>query len=474
MRHEFAKQKEARDKSRGRTNFAYFMEMGTGKTKVVVDEFCELIKDNLVNDLLVVAPKGVYRNWETEIPLDVPPEIMKTMMIARWRSGASKKQLLQLEQLFQHEGPRVFLVNVEALSVVNEAVEFCTRFLKARKALMVVDESTTIKSHNAERTGQVINLGGYATVRRILTGTPTPKGPLDLFTQFQFLDLRLLGFGSYYAFRARYAIMETIEHGGRKIKIVVGHRNVDELQEKIQPHSFRVLKEDCLDLPPKVYMPLLEVEMTKEQRRMYDEIKAYATTELDGSHVTATAVITQILRLHQMMCGHVVDEQGKTIVVPSKRLKTLIERLDQAEGKSIIWANYRHSLAEIADTLRKEYGPESVVEYWGDTKDETREYNKHRFQNDRACRFFVSNPQTGGRGITLTAARHVFYYSNSFDLELRQQSEDRAHRAGLEHSVDYTDLCVRGTVDEKIIHALRNKIDVASTITGDTYREWLI
>lgn len=469
----FEKQKEALVKSQGLPNFAYFMEMGTGKTKVIIEEWMRLLSKNEIDAMLVVAPNGVYKNWLGELAKDLDPSVNPTIGV--WVSGSTKKQRAELTRLLDdHCRPKILLVNIEALSTVEDAIQLCEHFLNAGRVMFVVDESTTIKSYSAKRTKTVVRLGQLALVRRIATGTPAPRSPLDMYTQFEFLDWNLLGFKSFYAFRARYAVMKDMDFGGRKVKIVVAYRNVDELQKKIHPHSFRVLKEDCLDLPPKVYMPLREVALTIEQQRMYDQLKKFATTELNGKFVTANAVITQIIRLHQILCGYTIDEDGKLVIVPSQRPQALCEVLEEAGGKSLIWANFRFSLSEISKRLKKEFGRESTVEFWGDTSGNDRMSAIDRFQNDDKCRFFVGNPQTGGRGITLTAAKHVVYYSNSYDLELRMQSEDRAHRAGLVHSVDYTDLCVPGTIDEKIIFALRNKIDMAASITGDNWKEWVI
>lgn len=462
-----AHQREALETAAGRDAFAYLMEMGTGKTKVILDEFGTLLAQKKVDDMLVIAPKGVYANWEREILLDLDA---KSIKVARWISGKKFP-----EEFIKHKkGPRIFLMNIEALQKQDKAYELCAAFLSQRRAYMIVDESTRIKSPDAKRTKNIIRLGGLAKVRRIATGSPATNSPLDLYSQFAFLRDGILGFNSYFAFRARYAVLKDMDHGGRKFKVVVGHKNVDELADRIKPHSFRRTKEECLDLPPKVYMPLREVPLTDEQKRLYNEIKEFATTELDGSHVTATAVITQILRLHQILCGHVTDEQKNVRPVSSNRLSVLGEYLEEASGKSIIWANYQYSLAELAHFLREEYGPSASVEYWGQTSDDARVEAVERFQTDKACRFFIGNPQVGGMGLTLTAANHVVYYSNNYNLEHRIQSEDRAHRAGLVHSVDYTDLCAIGTVDEIIIKALREKINIAATINGDNYREWLI
>jgi SNF2 family DNA or RNA helicase len=271
-----------------------------------------------------------------------------------------------------------------------------------------------------------------------------------------------------------------------------------------------------------------EVEMTEEQERIYANIRENATAALEkpgeclactdgyrrffdngelvdivcnvcggsgevaGAHVTATEVITQILRLHQVLCGHVNDEEGISHDVPSNRISELINVLAEADSKTIIWARYRRDIEMIVAAVEKTFGAGTIVQYHGGVSQADRDEALFRFQGtrprvefgrivgvehcpgDRQARFFVGNAQTGGFGLTLTAAKTVVYYSNDYDLEKRIQSEDRAHRSGQTKSVNYVDLVVRGTVDEKIIKALRAKINIGSVLMGDKYREWLI
>jgi SNF2 family DNA or RNA helicase len=400
---------------------------------------------------------------------------MERTTVAAWISSraSARRQAESILRVDDPRRPRVLLMNVEALSTVSRARDLCHEFLGQRPTMMVVDESTRIKSPTAKRTRYALRLGQQARWRRILSGLPTPRSPLDIYSQFEFLDPRILGHRSFYGFRARYAIMRTMQFGGRSVQVVVGYRNTEELQERIAPHSFRRLKEECLDLPPKIF-EIRDVPLTEEQRRMYGEMREFATTSLGESHVTATAVITQIQRLHQITCGHVRDELGVVHDVPTNRVQALVDLLEEHSGKAVIWTGYQHSLRAIASRLRAEYGDEAVVEFWGETSAEERQTANRRFQHDPTCRFMVSNQQTGGTGNNWQAASLVVYYSNTYSLEDRLQSEDRAHRSGLRHAVTYVDLRSPGTVDEKIVKALREKIDLAATITGDNYREWLI
>jgi SNF2 family DNA or RNA helicase len=255
---------------------------------------------------------------------------------------------------------------------------------------------------------------------------------------------------------------------------VVGFRNLEQLWGKIEPWCYRVLKEDCLDLPPKVFTTR-DVTLTDAQKKAYAELKEFATTQLESlEHVSATSVITQILRLHQLLCGHLVDEQGEVHDVPERRTATLLDVLSQHDGKAIIWVSYDHTVHKLRRALAAEYKSEGVVAaFWGGNRS-TRLEDETRFKTDPHCRFLIATPGAGGVGNNWTAADLVIYYSNTYDLELRAQSEDRAHRFGQDRHVTYVDLVVRDSVDEKILQALRKKIDLNLQITGDTWREWVI
>lgn len=487
----FEHQKEANRRSRGRSEFAYFMEMGTGKSKADIDDTLYLLRAESLDGWLITAPKGTYANWESELAKHLSPGLARTIHL--WTGGGSKAQEKLLEAACRPGRAghlRVFVVNVEALSSSKRAIAACEKFMKScKRGKMTVDESTSIKNWRSERTKTCCWLGRMARWRRILTGMPVTKSPMDVFSQFEFLRPGMLGHRSWFSFRAAYAITREINVGARRVKIIVNFRNLDELKERVDPHSFRVTKEECLDLPPKIYQSR-DVELTEEQQRVYREIRDDATTKLaSGDHVTATEVITQVLRLHQVVCGHVVDESGETHDLPCARFDDLMALLAETSGKVIVWATYRRDVERIVRMISEKrdpvtdgllYGPQSVVQYDGATSDAGRRRAVERFQgaaggsDDPACRFFAGNPATGGFGLTLTKASTVIYFSNSYSLEKRMQSEDRAHRIGQLGSVNYVDLVARGTVDEKIISTLRRGIDIASTIVGDDYREWLV
>jgi len=449
------------------------MEMGTGKSKVLIDNIAMLYDKGKINAALIIAPKGVYRNWEQqELPIHMPEHIM--FQIITWSPSTTIKQKNSLKKLFIHnEDLVIFLMNIEAFST-KKGVQIAEKFLLAHWALMAIDESTTIKSPTASRTKSVLKLRALAKYRRILTGAPVTKSPLDLYTQCFFLDPDFLDFSSYYAFKNRYAIMVDRNVGTHSFKHVLGYRRLDELNDKLGNFSYRVLKEDCLDLPEKVYMKR-NISLTPEQLKAYVEMKKHAITELKGKRTTATSALAQLVRLHQIVCGHLTHDDGEIRKLKNNRMKELLEILEETDGKVIIWAIYRHDIKEITKVISGRYGAKCVESFFGDTADRDRQDIVARFQ-DRASdlRFFVGNPKTGGYGLTLTASHTVIYYSNSYDLEIRLQSEDRVHRISQDKKVTYIDLITEGTVDELIVKNLRSKINLATKILGEDLKKWLI
>jgi len=364
-------------------------------------------------------------------------------------------------------------MNVEALST-KKGVDAAKLFLIG-KSMMIVDESTTIKNPQAKRTKNILSIGKEAKYKRILTGSPVTQSPMDLWSQMDFLDPEILGQQSFYAFRTKYAVLITANAAGgtHKFQKIVKFKNLKELGKLVSPHSYRILKKDCLDLPEKTFTKR-SIELSEEQRKAYDEMKSSAMTILKGQSATAVNVLTQLIRLHQITCGHMKTDSGDVINLKNSRLDELMQILAENTGKVIIWANYIHDIHSIEKAIIEEYGKSSYCTYYGATKQEERQKAIYDFQNENNdCRFFIGNTQTGGYGITLTAASTVIYYSNNYDLEKRIQSEDRAHRIGQKNPVLYIDLVAKKTVDEKIIQALRNKVNIAKEISGEELSKWI-
>lgn len=453
--------------------YAYLMEMGCGKSKTFIDNACMLRENRDLQRIMVIAPKGVYENWpRKEFPEHMSDRHYSGAVIHTWQGGNSAKEKRALADLMKPgPGIKILVMNTEAISQSSKAYAVAEEFCKKPGTLLGVDESSTAKNPQAIRTKRLIKLGRLARWRRIMTGTPNPRSPLDLWSQFEILGPAMLGYKSFYAFRSRFAIVTSQMMGGRSIEVVVGYRNTEQLSALLEPNALIVKKEDALDLPPKVYTTR-DVELTPEQKRIYRELREFATSQIsDDQHVTATHVMTQILRLHQLVCGYTTTEEGEIVPVPSNRINVLKEVVSEIDGKTIVWCNYRQDIDNVCAALQEQ--GLRVVRYDGGTSQQDRQDAVFRFQGSmegRVCPeeeqadVFVGTPHAAGYGITLTAAKGVIYYSNTYDLEKRLQSEDRAHRIGQTKSVTYVDLIARDTVDEKIVESLKKKETLANVI----------
>ena len=471
----FDHQKDSLERGWDCPEFGYFMEMGTGKSKVLIDNMGMLFLAGKINFALVIAPKGVYRNWVAkEIPEHMSDDVPHRVI--RWVSGPNKKQKEEMRSVQDDfDGLTIFVMNVEAFSSLKgqKAGDWMARAL-GDHGMIAIDESTTIKNHKAKRTKSLMKIAAQFNYRRLLTGSPVTKSPMDIFAQTEFLRPGLLGYESYYAFQGRYAVTQRRSMGAQAFQQIVGYKNLDELTSRIEQFSFRVLKKDCLDLPEKIYT-VRYVTLTDEQAKMYSLLQEQAMLMFeDGEMVSAPAVITQMLRIQQVMSGHLKTDDGEMKYFPSRRMDALEEITEEHDGKAIIWSRFRYDIIKITEMLNKKYGDGTAAAYFGDTSDDDRAAAVLNFQNpDHPLRFFVGNPATAGYGLTLTEANLVVYYANDFNLETRIQSEDRAHRIGQRNNVTYVDLISEGTLDEKIVESLRNKIDIGAKVLGEQAREWL-
>jgi len=472
----FKHQLDCFERSKEERNFALLMEMGTGKTKVLIDTVAYMFDSGWINALIVFANKGSYDNWLLELPIHMPTHIKYYTAI--WRANALKKEREQLDGLFEEKNMvlKILIMNTEAMAYKRSA-KFAQKFLLSNKCLMTIDESSMIRNHKAARTKTAVALGRYALARRIMTGSAVDNAPLNIYAQFDFLKEGLIGHTNYFSFRGQYAELETKYFNGKKpFTVVVGYKNLQGLKDKISQHAFIVKKEDCLDLPPKIYQKVF-VELTDEQKIHYVDLVKKSVAELsEHETVTPQIALTKLLRLHQLICGHLTDDEGNVHNIPNNRLDVLDTIIEEMSGKAIIWANYRHDLHDITSFLREKYGHESTLTYFGETTDEERQkvkvMMKRGAKGNRKLRFIVGNTQTGGHGLTLTAANTVIYYSNNFNADYRNQSEDRAHRIGQTKKVTYIDIIAKDTVDEKILAVLRSKKQLSALLTPSNWKEF--
>jgi SNF2 family DNA or RNA helicase len=398
------------------------------------------------------------------------PDVLKKS-IFKWNID-KPKDYYKLNE-FQHL--RIFLINVEALST-KRGFEACVDYLTKNKLnFVVLDESTTIKNKSAKRTKNILGLRKLSHIRRILTGSPITKSPLDLFTQCQFLSPELLGFSSYLAFRNRYAEMTDIPVGsGRFISVPKYYKRLEELEDKLKQFATRIRKDQCLDLKPKVRSKRY-IELEGESKKIYDKLRTSALAIVEDSTISFSNKLTEIIKLHQVCNGFTKDDDGRMLPLHDQKIKALHEIIEESDGKIIIWANYLWNIHEIIHSLKAKYGEESVVSIFGEVDVKDRKKAVESFQNDSNVRFFVGNPTTGGFGLTLTACNTVVYYSNNYNLEVRMQSEDRAHRMGQKGTVLYVDIVAKNTLDEAIMKSLINKGQIAAKTLGEEdLRSWLL
>lgn len=447
--------------SRDAKYFGLFMEQGTGKSQVMIATWTYMFQMRRINAVLILAPNGVHDNWaKNEIPKHciLDPD---TMPVAVWHSGMSARRMRHWEATIN--------ANPEQLPVLCANIECCRSetwfkqvlpFLR-RQTLVIIDESTTIKNPKAQQTKGAFRIGTYADYSRILTGTPITQSPLDLWAQCRFLDPEALPYPSYTAFKHQFAVEQTMVLGNRTFNKVVSYKNQDKLAADIAGFTYRVLKKDCLDLPPKVYQTRY-IELTDQQKKLYKELAEQCVAQLPEGVVTVTTVLTLMTRLHQIVLGYVPNDLDDQLVpIPHNRIRILAELLEENDSKAIIFCRFKQDIRQIAELLN---GMEKkFVEYHGEIGTGMRHNATVEFQENEDCRYFIAT-SAAARGLTLTAATQVIYYSQSYSLETRLQSEDRAHRSGQTETVVYTDMTARNTVEEKIVAALQNKKSLADGV----------
>lgn len=495
MEQSFKHQREAVELLGANEFLALLMEQGTGKSRPIIEDWLNRIDAGRNDDLIVLGPKGAYMNWigtpdePGEIMKWVPPERLAGIHYAPWISNARVADRKALENLLYAKGPRFLCMNIESLNTKGAAREYLLQFASQRRTICAIDESTMMAHESAQRTTFLLDNSKLFATRRILSGLVAPESPLDLYSQYLFLDWRIVGQRSFFGFKIRYAIMQKIQFTPewqlermrsegkptpKAAHVIVGYRNLEELNQKIMRFSYRKTKDECLDLPPKVW-EFYDIEMTPEQARIYRQMRDVAMAELNcGMFSTASIKLDQLGKLQHILCGHVRQEDGSLYDISERRTDAVVEILQAHSGKAVVWAPYPQALRKIVTRLQKEFGEESTVGYWGATGFEERLDARSRIQNDDKTRFIVSNQSVGKFGNTWTACNLVIYYANSFDNEDRQQSEDRVHRIGQTKTVTYIDLRCKGTIDERLISVLRKKITIASTLQGDSFRQWLI
>jgi SNF2 family DNA or RNA helicase len=439
----------------------------------------------------------------------LPDHVAATTKILLWSTERSTSATYQreMEATLSHPGLVIVCMSYDGVKTettpgakkpsgytgkLRRGYELAKGLLTSRPCMMVLDESPRIKNPGSKLTKRVTALSAYAEYRRILSGTPVDNSPFDVYAQVNVVSPTFWarkGCAGWPAFKTQYGNWtkgliqpDQCPHprearpncGCKTYPILLNYRNLHSLREAVQEVGSRLLKTDVLDLPPKSYT-LRRFDLGAAQRSLYEEVRKNFLAKIGSGLITAPLVITQMVRLQQIACGFVPDDDGKLIRLGDEdanpRIELLRDVVDDVPHKSIVWAKYQEDMAQISDALRKD-GVE-FVEYHGSTSATDRERARERFQTDESVRVFLANPACAGEGLTLHAARTVIYYNSNFRLAPRLQSEDRAHRIGQTHPVLYIDLVADRTIDEKIVEALRSKKDLANLIMGDPQGGWI-
>lgn len=438
--------------SRAAEYYALFMEQGTGKTKVIWDTAGWLWSQGLIDGMLVVGPNGVHTQWvEEQMPVHLPDFVETFTCI--WKVDKLTDELFQPTHKL-----RVFTINYEGITR-GGGEDICQRFLNSGRMLMVVDESHRIKSPSANVTKAVLRMRRNTAYRRLLTGTPVAKGLEDKYSQYEFLSPFILGHNTFTSFKKAYCV----EIGG----IIRDYRNLEQFRARITPHTFRVLKRDALDLPEKIggidhpAGPLKRyVELTPEQRHHYDLLRRELWTQLsDGTLIETPLAVQKLIRLQQVLCGHLPRDDGTLEILPNNRPKVAQEIVEEVQGKVCIWARFTHDI----DLLVATFGKARALPYYGPNKKD-HDKNKALFRDPSSpYDILVLNQASGGTGLDglQDVASTNIYYSNSFNALDRWQSEDRTHRIGTRFPVTYYDLVARSTVDLAFLSNIRRKRNIS-------------
>jgi len=425
------------------------MEQGTGKTASAINVISTLFdRERTISSCLIVCPLAVVGNWKREF--DMHSSISQDRIIllkGHWRK--------RVKSLTFKRG-LIFITNYEGLLME----ELHRGFMSLRPEIIVFDESHRLKTHNTKRTLQATKIADLAKYKLLLSGTPVLNSAMDLFSQYRIMDGGKSFGKNYWGFRSTY-----FYDGNRGMpkqsyfpdwKIKKG--SFQEINKVVNATSFRVLKKDCLDLPPLVRQRL-EVELTLEQRKHYKEMKNHFITYLGSKACVAQLALTKILRLMQIVTGFMKLEDGSIQPIKNNRTVTLKELLETLtpKHKVIVWACFKYNYKQIA-AVCKGLGLGHVQAHGG-TSAKDKEEAIDRFTNDPQTRVFIGNQGAMGIGINLTVASYSVYYSRNYSLEHDLQSEARNHRGGSEihEKITRIDLVCPGTVDDLILKALANK-----------------
>jgi len=445
----YSHQRDAYNAAKGRSAFAFLAEQGTGKTIMAIATLGDLYADGQIHRAIVVCPKSVLSVWEREFAKHAAFPVS----VCTLDRGASRsvKNLYEFSEL-PFDGLKVAVVNYDSVWRMDAAWE------KFPPDAIICDESQRIKNPFTRQSKYLHALARRARYRYILTGTPVTQGPLDFWSQYRFLAPNILPF-SYYAFRNRYAVM-----GGWENKQVVGYRNLGELTQRVHSIAYRVTKADALDLPPQVFQERY-CEMPPYAKGIYKRLAREDMALIEGGQISASNVLTRLLRYSQLTGGHVTTDEGDTKRVHDAKLDTLFEVIDETAGKLVVFCRFIPEIRAILERLDKEGIPREAI--WGEVTSRERAEAIERFQTDPERKVFVAQLQAAGLGITLTAASTAVFYSLNYSYADYEQCCARIHRIGQDQKCTYIHLIAEGTIDEDVLDILKRKGSMANLVVDE-------
>lgn len=458
-------QADALDRFAASNEVALFHEQGCGKTTTAVAWLrSKFVSKQEITKTLIICPIAVLYNWQREFDINASPQVVESILVPYMRTKRTKYTGIERATLIQTTQKKIVILNGESLD--NQAVVTALQIFKPTN--IILDESHKFKNPkltSISRLGKLLSISDYATNRMILTGTPILNSYLDLWAQYRIMDGGKTFGTNFWVFRATYFEDKNAGWSGQPKYFPnwMPKPNAHEILSKLLgAKASRLKKTECLDLPPLVHTTHY-VEMSPEQSKAYYAMENELVAEVQLGTCAATNALSQVMRLLQILSGHLPVENETqrakitTYFRQNPRLEALRELVEELTGnhKVIIWATFEANYAQIRGMLRELNIPHA--ELVGGTKDRQGEID--RFQLDPKCRVMLSNPQAGGTGVNLVAASYMIYFSRSYSLGDRLQSESRAHRGGSEihEKITLIDLVVKDTLDEVVLAALLRK-----------------
>lgn len=446
--------------------YALNYDMGTGKTLTTLWIAGRLYFEKNITCLVVLCPKTLISTWEKEIETNFHVENKKVLI---WENKKSKKYGQRLSDFLSSVNTlKIFIVNIESFQSDKKTFskkllhKFYTTLLEKEKCFLALDESSKIKNSKANRTKNIISCSKNAVGKVILTGTIISETILDFYAQFEFLNPGFWGMKNFWTFKKRYAVLESMyASGGRTFQKVVGFKKIDELMGKIKPHIDILKKEDCLDLPDKVFIDQFFI-MPKEMKDFYTQLKNNLMA-MHKENIIAVKNKAVLFSKFRQICGGFVpdaEKENKTAFSKNPKYEFIRDELEDFGGKAVIFCCFVNEIKFLEKELSRIYGRDFLVTYYGDVKPEQRKANLIKFQEDKNCRLFIGNPQTAGYGLNLQNANLCYFYTSPLSGSDYRQSVDRLHRIGQKNKVTYKILQYTNSIDESIKKLIENKTEL--------------